>query len=221
MIYKATTSLRARLLKLPETGMGYQIISAPVIGQMQERTFIIYNATLLLTLKNEEFFLADKEKIVEEGLKKIKKDAPSIALGKLTVLDKNLSHVVVGEETPSPIGAKDNPEEKAEGGEVFVRMSPYTKDNRVDKKTKNLLKGSFATTLVDFEAARKENANLIDRYALPNDLEPEVAFHIQAEKGDRFRKGKVQPAFGHSGGGIEILVTSNTAPNSLKNEENL
>ena len=57
--------------------------------------------------------------------------------------------------------------------------------------------------------------NPIVRYSLPVDLSMKWIFYLHPKPGNQYRKGKVQPAFGKIGGGIECLFEFGTSPNTL------
>lgn len=48
------------------------------------------------------------------------------------------------------------------------------------------------------------------RYALPNPKPAIFRFKIDPLQGTELRRGTVQPAFGHNGGGVEVLFDNGT-----------
>ena len=108
-------------------------------------------------------------------------------------------------------GAKDNPVEKVNGSEIFVRLSHWNNDKRVDKVNKRLLPGTFTTTLKDYKECNKTRDDPIERYALPTNDPILWAFHIQPKNTDTLQSGIVQPAFGRRGGGEEAYFDKGTS----------
>jgi len=108
-------------------------------------------------------------------------------------------------------GAVDSPKEVADGKELFVRLSSYENDKRIDFINKKLKPGTFATTNDDYNVCVRTSDDPIDRYALPNDETIKWAFCIQPKKDDILQRGIVQPAFSHDGGGIEVFFEYGTS----------
>ncbi|WP_228234985.1 hypothetical protein [Allomuricauda sp. M10] len=223
MIYKVFEQDANTLLEKPETGIGYQIISAFQYERHIMRKFVVYNTNLAVELDSE--FIYHKNQVVQRGY--------NLMLGKSDVimLETNSIKVLKKIDVENKIdytnnlnnkgrysggkGAIDNPEERSNGTESFVRISAYEDDRRVDMVNKKLKPGSFATTKVDYLKCVMLNDNPIDRYALPNDEEIKWAFHINPKLGDILQRGVVQPAFGHIGGGIEAYFKSGTSDGTL------
>jgi hypothetical protein len=108
-------------------------------------------------------------------------------------------------------GAKDNPKETDNGSEVFVRLSAYEQDKRIDFVNKRLTSGSYTTTKHDYYECVSINDDPVDRYALPNDEAIKWAFYIKPKTNDNLQRGIVQPAFDHEGGGIEAYFENGTS----------
>ena len=112
-------------------------------------------------------------------------------------------------------GAIDNDKEQASGEEVFVRLSAYEDDRRVDFIRKRLRDGSFTTTKDDYLTCKGYKDDPVDRYALPNDEEIKYAYHVKPISSDNFQRGIVQPAFEHCGGGEEAYFEKGTSDDTL------
>lgn len=108
-------------------------------------------------------------------------------------------------------GAIDNPVEFANGEEVFVRLSAFDNDRRIDKENRCLRPGSFTTTEADYLVCKYLSDDPIERYALPNNDEIKWAFYIQPVGTDTLQRGTVQPANGKRGGGKEAYFEKGTA----------
>ncbi len=108
-------------------------------------------------------------------------------------------------------GAIDNSKEFANGIEVFVRVSAYEDDKRIDFVNKKLKEGSYTTTEQDYKDCYSTNDDPVDRYALPNDEKIKWAFYIKPKNTNILQRGIVQPDFGHDGGGIETYFENGTS----------
>ncbi len=64
-IYKAREYFTAELLRQPETGMGYQKVSAKRFDRYLSQEFIVYNAELIVELNGS--FQESKKRILRKG----------------------------------------------------------------------------------------------------------------------------------------------------------
>ncbi|TAH02512.1 MAG: hypothetical protein EAZ15_05050 [Sphingobacteriales bacterium] len=112
-------------------------------------------------------------------------------------------------------GAIDQNYEIADGKEIFSRLSAYEDDKRVDTVNKRLLEGSFATTYYDYQYCKNNKINPVERYALPNNEDIKWAFHFQPLQVDLLKRGVVEPANNHSGGGVEAYFEFGTSKNTF------
>jgi hypothetical protein len=108
-------------------------------------------------------------------------------------------------------GATENPKEFANGSDIYVRISAYEDDKRIDFVKKRLKPGSFTTTLFDYTSCVETNDDPIDRYALPNEETIKWSFYIKPKSFDTLQNGVVQPAFNKDGGGIEAYFENGTS----------
>ena len=190
------------MLSQPESGMGYQIIEAIQRGSALPETYIVLNAELAIPLKTG----------YEDTIKNIVRDGFSKALLKSQLIFFSSFKFLSESTVQEPSGAAiDNPKENANGTELFIRLSAFKDDKRVDQASKCLLPGSFTTTEDDYIFCKNSKADPVNRYALPNELAVKWAFHIQAARVDILQRGKVQPANGKQGGGKEIYFEEGTS----------
>lgn len=89
--------------------------------------------------------------VINEGTSVAKSHAPLIVLNKLSVLKgKQFRNIISESKNENEKGAIENPIEKADGVEMFARLSAFENDRRVDKINKCLRPGSYTTTLDDY-----------------------------------------------------------------------
>jgi len=223
MIFKAYDSDQTQFLSLPETGMGYQIIEAKWVGKADKKSFVVYNSELVIDLDSQ--FSEFKRKIITEGYSIILNKA-----GKLPIETSSISLAPRSKITEFRFltesqkkdkgrqsggrGAAENSKEPANGKELFVRLSVYEKDKRIDFVNKRLRPGTYTTTNSDYLLCVRLSDDPIDRYALPNDAQIKWAFYIQPKTNDILQRGIVQPAFGHYGGGVEAYFENGTSNNT-------
>ncbi len=221
MIFEARALLKSQLLEIPETGMGYQIIDGVKEGEFYSKRFVVYNTELIVNLDSD--FDYYKSKIINEGYLSLKQRSPYLELKNYQVVSRasiNESRYLSDSKKKEKgrlsggTGATDSREEYASGEEIFVRLSAYEDDKRIDVDNMNLKRGSFATTYLDYQTCKLYNDDPIDRYALPNNEKIKWVFYIQPKSYDKLQRGIVQPAFGHDGGGIEAYFKDGTSNNT-------
>ena len=135
-----------------------------------------------------------------------------ITLNAIKVLnEKQFRNQVNESKNDNEKGALDNRVESADGNEIFVRLSAFDDDKRIDKVNKCLRPGSFTTTEVDYVDCKLINDKPVERYALPNNDEIKFAFYIKPIISDTLQRGIVQPANWKRGGGKEVYFAKGTA----------
>ncbi len=182
MIYEAKIETKNKLLSLPESGMGYQIISGIKRGSYNSQKFVALNTSLIFEYSDENTLSSTIKQILNEGFEKLITKSPYIELNDIRLTNFGQVSNVLNEETETKKGAKDNKVEYADGEEIFVRLSAYEDDKRIDKINKKLIPGSYTTTSEDYVYCKENDLDPIDRYALPSDDSIQWAFHIQPKK---------------------------------------
>jgi hypothetical protein len=210
MYFKLSRSQEIDLLNQPETGMGYQIIEATKAGNYSREKFLVLNSEVVIEMNGFEDYMT--RIVMHEGLFSIKAKAELITLNSISVLNENQFRNQVNEsKNENEKGALDNRVENANGEEIFVRLSAFNDDKRIDKINKCLRPGSFTTTEDDYIVCKYIEDDPVERYALPNNDEIKFAFYIQPVKSDTLQRGRVQPANGRRGGGKEAYFEKGTA----------
>jgi len=217
MYFKLSSSQKHDLIDLPETGMGYQIIEAVKSETYQIERFVILNSEIAIEMNGHE---GDHiRKVIKEGISKVKASANLIALSSLTVLNKyQFRNYLSDPKSDIEQGALDNPIESADGNEMFVRLSAFADDKRIDKVNRCLRPGSFTTTFGDYSQCVSIDDDPVERYALPNNDEVKFAFYIQPLINDILQRGRVQPAYLKRGGGKEVYFAKGTAKGTFKQQ---
>ncbi len=167
-LYKLSSDTEKDLLNRPETGMGYQIIKGLGVEQFgrstSRGTFIALNAS---------FAIMVNEPVGQYGLSRIKENMSRIQTGEelnlgLTTIEISGINIHSGIQTnrdvqkecldiyqtkvrkPGPQGATDSTLKNANGAEIYVRLSAFPNDKRIDATKKCLLPGSFTTLNEDY-----------------------------------------------------------------------
>ncbi len=223
MIYKAFSTFTEDLLRLPESGMGYQIIDAIRPNRTSKDRFIVYNSSLIVDYSVLTFNDSKKELLLE-GYTKMFSKSDYLTLSSPTLVNRSevrgtrmYSEGVMSMKSRNSgsVGAVDSPKRYANGIDIYVRLSHYLDDKRIDKVNKKLKPGAYATTKEDYLTCKRTNDDPVDRYALPSDELIEWAFEVQPKSFDQLRLGIAQPAFNHNGGGVEALFDDGTSNGTL------
>lgn len=210
MYFKLSASQENDLLNQPETGMGYQVVEASKSGSYFKEKFLILNSEIVIEMNASTG--DNVRKVINEGIYSFKASASVITLNSISVLnEKQYRNIVSESKSLNERGAIDNPVVNANGEDVFVRLSAFEDDKRVDKVNKCLRKGAFTTTMGDYLKCKETYDEPIERYALPNNDKIQYAFYIQPHRSDTLQAGIVQPANDKRGGGKEVYFASGTA----------
>lgn len=210
---KLNARMQSMLLNYPETGMGYQIVDA-TFSDHRHRECLVLNATIAEPVSNGHFQEAFRG-MFSEDLNRIYKYASSSN----EIIDVKISNkqlFVRAFKLNESVGAQDAVDDKTKLGEKFIRFSAFEDDRRVDKISKFLLPGSYATTYEDGRYCLASGIDPVSRYALPNPEKVKYAFHIAPFSDTRVKRGTVQPANGQHGGGVEVLFPEGTNPYSVE-----
>jgi hypothetical protein len=221
-MYKLTSDLRQKLINLPETGMGYQIVDAK-FNDWSTKECIVINSSIIEPTNNRsvgELFKA----FLNEDLNYFEKSERASS----TIIDVNLktrSNIILkgflNEQKSTGTGADKQPETETKLNEQFIRFSHFENDNRINQANWSVVPGTYATTYDDAVYCIKNKINPISRYALPNTLAIEYAFHIHPLTGTKLKRGIVEPANNQIGGGLEVIFTKGTTANTVVKVEKL
>ena len=206
---KLTAEIQKKLLSLPESGMGYQIVEA-TYSDYSRKECLVMNATIAEPTDDRTAQDVLKSISLEEANRVYKFSTASTNIINVRLkADKGIFKASVAELKDAK-GADDAQEETTKEDEHFVRFSHFEDDKRIDKINKKALPGTYATTAEDAEYCIENEIDPIARYALPSTLTIEYAFHIRPLENTSIKRGTVEPANNQPGGGVEVLFTKGT-----------
>jgi hypothetical protein len=218
-MFKVNFAIQQKLLSLPESGMGFQIVDA-TFSDRSLKECLILNATLA-----EPTYNRSVERVLGAMLKEYSEALYNSAVTSSEIIDVKLKadmgifQMKAAKSYTESIGALDAGDSFTQKDEHFVRLSHYEDDKRIDKVAKRLLPGSFATTYEDYRFCFSNGDNPIARYALPSTLIIKFAFHIQPVERTLVKRGTVQPANDQRGGGKEAFFGNGTNNDSFTKTE--
>jgi len=214
---RLTKALSSSLLEQPESGMGFQRVRA-TFSDSSRLDGVAYNAELLLWESEPKIFVSKTAfaMAVAEAAPVERSPIRSLTLRYTVVVPLH----PVSKSHPKALGAAINETQilAATSQDVFVRFCAYQNDRRVTSQG-GLLRGSYATTNSDSRHVTT-GTQAVDRYALPNPM-PAIFRISVKDAGAKYRRGIAQPAYGHNGGGIEVLFDDGTSPGSVTQLPNL
>lgn len=199
------------LLRQPESGMGYQVVDAATFNGPTKRG-VAYNAELL-TLDEDRH--RDKLIMLSTSLSEALRTANGTTgeFRALTVVHDARTTMLAKREAKAGGGASEAEADKTKDGDGFYRFSAFANDRRVTADN-GLLPDTFATTEEDGAKVKTGN-EAVERYALPNDDPASYRFKIKPLKDTSIKKGVVQPANNHQGGGVEVIFTAGTTKDTV------
>lgn len=221
-MYIISPLLEPKLLEMPETGMGFQVIELVGDTEISGDKFIVFNAEIAIEL--DEHFQANISKFHDFNSRFSPSSLPILnvkpenifVLSRADIIEK-INFILFADPNNRRNGGKgatDNAVEIATGKDLFVRVSAYENDKRIDTSNKCLKPGSFTTTMPDYTDCVVTEDDPIDRYALPGQKNIMWCFYFKPVKGDTLQNGIVQPAFNHQGGGLEVFYDRGTSPDT-------
>ena len=212
---KLNNSETTNLLAQPETGMGYQVVEVTLEDNKEERG-IAYNAELLFLGNEKQSYLrsypyANVLKFAQSSGSKIKK--LRVLPRETAALRATSIGATFGGPKKKAAPAEGAPIEKTKPYEIFKRFSAYENDRR-RRPDGSWRDGTYATTEEDAKNI-KTGKDAVARYALPNPGPASYVFTGCPHKDTEIRKGTVEPAHGQPGGGVEVIFTQGTQPDTV------
>lgn len=194
-----------RLVALPESGMGYQVV------RYGDSPFVVFNATLaipFLELKDFVFSRAategeNEEEPIDGWSQETKRWPGRIELLYSPLLPQYRSNTL-GLSFPESI-VKVTPRTYKHPPAAYFRFSAFPKDKRIDANG-GFVPGTYATTFADMKAVPSGFA-AVGRYALPKANSARYV-HCVVTYDDPTYMGTVTPNYGQAGGGVEVVFGS-------------
>ena len=210
-MYRLSEDHLRSLLRQPESGMGFQVVDAVTADHVTKRG-IVLNAELLLL---DEDARSDRLILLTKTRGETLRTASSAAgrFRSLSVVRDHRTTVLSVRAAKAAGGASEADVEKTKEGEKFYRFSAFEKDHRITSD-RGLLPDTYATTKEDGDKVNT-GKEAVERYALPNDVPASYRFSIGPLKDTRIRKGIVQQANDHPGGGVEVIFVDGTTRDTV------
>lgn len=124
--------------KLPETGMGYQIVNAKGVNYT-DKEIVVLNGQLAISRNALQYKNIIKALIGDNFTNALKRAKEIHLTFNVPPFIRTIGSFVSEGEPLEQKAAKDSKNEKANGDELFVRLSAFEDDIRVDKENKCLL----------------------------------------------------------------------------------
>ena len=200
------------LLKIPESGPGFQIVEGTFQGERS--IYIVWNAEFAIDLKDAPMSSEDYigallgSWINKQALSPLTIiAAPSLHSFSL-VGARVHSSASTGLSGSSPLSPPPSTLVKAitlTKPRKFFRFSPFSKDRRIDSKNGNFLPGTYCCPESE-EPHVPSGFSAVGRFALPSSQPASYRYEINANIGTTVLFGTVAPAYGQAGGGVEAYL---------------
>jgi hypothetical protein len=223
---KLNQIIEEKLLKLPESGMGYQIVAATFIDKSVKES-IVFNGSILEPIESRSIsdvfkavlssnvLLLEKSSIRSNNVVDVK-----LISNKGIFQESMKKYTMFSEVIAKATGADKQPVTVIKENEKFIRFSHFENDKRINFENMSVIPGTYATTLKDAMYCIENELDIIERYALPNSLEIKHAFHIKPLNSTLIKRGVVEPANNKKGGGEEVIFINGTTKNTVINIDN-
>lgn len=225
-LWSLDTEAKSELVALPESGMGFQWVTARALGSLKQ--FLIFNSSIAVEVQRMNLEIgADPATILANGLKVI--DAQRHGPNWTTISAPSLRHFTL---LSTRVNAESSGSQAGSSGpliaspsslvkrvtlsknRLFHRYSAFNPDRRVDPRTGNLIPGSYAAPESEVPFIPTGFA-AVGRLALPNTAPASHHYLIDADVGTDVEFGTVAPAFGQAGGGVEAFFPSGAVNKGL------
>lgn len=214
MSYPIHESWTSVLRQRPETGMGYQILEVTVF-KGTEHIIVLNGRRALEPHESPRRFREGADQMRKQPLnltlKSERMDAPVRVLTQREAFTKGLLEARAYATGLGP--ASEASPEQSQLGDEFLRFSAFADDIRI-LADGSVVPGTYVTTRADGEPV-KTGKDAVERYALPNPDPAANRFWLKPPVRIQVRRGTVQPANGHQGGGVEVIF-DNGAPAKTK-----
>lgn len=197
MLYKLSSENREELLRLPESGLGFQVITAvnKSVGLWQR--LVVFNAEIAIEYNKDLEFYTNT--LIGYCYEMLIDSLSVIELTKISLIesddDQNIEKQISNKNKAIP----------------FVRPSIYKIDNRIDKENETLIPGTTVTSIKCFRLIKRYKKNMFNTFVLPQQEEIRNLYYILATEEDVIFKGEFQPLFGNNGGGEKFITNQKTA----------
>lgn len=219
------------LLKLPESGMGFQLVQASVLSEV--RTLLVFSGVEAFDMTDVGLELGeDPVTVLRNGLKIVEALKDNLVVRTLFVAPPPAGFRLLHARIPSSAATRGmSPvvtalpsslvkKVKLVTDRKFHRFSAFKPDRRVTS-TGDFVPGTYAVPESELPFLPTGFA-VVGRLALPSPLPASHHYEISAKSGTAVDFGTVAPAFGQAGGGVEAYFArgaTNAASSSAKHPD--
>jgi hypothetical protein len=216
-MHKISEDQSKKMQAIPELGMGFQLVQAS--GPGHDKYYLLISSLILVDLEE----LHDPE-----TLWRLVSEPEDALLDALTEFDRHIEICEIKEvflrAASMPVGGSRLVESagalhgsppfaaSTQGSTTFVRYTAFARDPRVSP-TGGVAPGTYFTTIADSHEVPSGLA-AVGRYALPIPRPAIYRKDLVVPANTSFLFGSVAPAFGRSGGGVEIELNQGAAGQS-------
>jgi hypothetical protein len=197
MLFKLSVKNKVELLKLPESGFGYQVIQAYLNGSNELRKYVVFNAEILVEYNNDLDFYTNT----------LIGYCYQMLISSLAEVELSGIELVETEELNS--GLIDSYHAKKEI--LFVRPTIYQNDNRIDETNNCIIPGSCLTTYKNFSIYNDKGNGAFKAFTLPQLEEIRRIYYFKIPYCYAKYAGIISSNFGKAGGGEKYISKQEAA----------
>lgn len=192
MLYNLSENTKNKLLELPETGFGYQVVGAVVKKTGLWQKYVVFNAEIAIEFDaNLNFYTNTLVGYCYQMLLD--------SLSEIELIDIKLSTFNDQMEVREQVIFRSTSE--------YVRPTIFLNDNRIDLSENCLIPGSCITSFENYNNLIKTGKDLFNTYALPHQEEIKRIYYFAANHEEIINLGEFYQCFGKSGGGEKFRNT--------------
>lgn len=199
MIYKLGKNTTSKLLALPESGIGYQIVNAKIMGNSEEKCYVVFNSEI--AIKYDEKLERYSNTLIGKGYNLLLRVLQTIEFDEFYLVKRDENNYKTWNR--SAINIEENIH-KIEPHDIYIRPSVYERDNRLDLNKKVLFPGSYVTTLESYTDCHIMREDPFEKYSLPVQQEFVKVYYIKHTGEKNITNGIFEGSFGKKGGGIKL-----------------
>ena len=210
---------QSEVLALPESGMGFQHLSARYQGRAAE--FLVLNGELAFELSELGLRAGTEPAVIDANGSRVLNALRAVSASFTASWAPSHFTLLTARVSVTPIGSSGTMIAPTSSlvkplllptYRPFHRYSAFKSDRRINSLTGDFLPGTYATTESEVPFV-PTGFVAVGRFALPNTLPASYRYTILAPAGTYTLFGTVAPAFGQSGGGVEAFF-----PNGVVNQ---
>ncbi|NOZ46227.1 MAG: hypothetical protein GXO79_05530 [Chlorobi bacterium] len=205
MIYKLDKISMGKMLEMPESGIGYQLIKARKNDEKQIKNFVVFNAEILID--HDEKLKIYSNTLIGNGYEILTKVLSIVELKDIQILYEGQ---IINQPITSNLFNNSVRTGYSETADIYIRPGIYINDNRIDMYNKMLLPGSFVTTVESYTNCHIMRNDPVELFTLPVQQDYIKVIYVKQNKTNIHINGSFNNDFNRAGGGDKICFKTSS-----------